>query len=290
MVQNISFYVNNFRGTGQTNYMAKALVYWDPIHTADGLRMNLLADVHQREQWKKGLMALMSIGVPIYWLNAIQRRLVGERVDPEPLFSIFPRVPKPLMPIPLQLVYHNGELQEKLPTPQNPRQRDPQHPVSGSRPPSPIIQHQPVIRGSVAPPPRPQPVFQDQAVQDAMGQPQGLGTPIIQLYKALKSQIGPPAGPGTPKPNTPQVQQKRVIQGAMAPPPKPTTVTPIIQRNTAIQSQTGPSRDPTPVKPIVQQNSTVHMKRKADSSGDRLTEELKRMKGAGRVGEEGECP
>jgi hypothetical protein len=69
--------------------IVRALVYWDPLYTADGLTQNLLANEDERKKWKQGLRILHAAGVPTGCIYALQRRLTGERVDPEPLWSDF---------------------------------------------------------------------------------------------------------------------------------------------------------------------------------------------------------
>ena len=69
--------------------VVKALVYWDPWLTTDGLNDNIMAGALgelEKRKWKEGLRFLRREGVPEVWLYAILRRLAGERVDPEPLF------------------------------------------------------------------------------------------------------------------------------------------------------------------------------------------------------------
>jgi hypothetical protein len=197
------------------SFMAKALVYWDPLYTADGVRKNVFANVCEREKWKKGLMELKRVGVPDGFLHAVQRRLTGERVDPEPLFAKFPRQPKRPMPIYNQRFQHNHHQHENRPPPQTSSQvaqkMVPTPPSSSSKPNTSNVQHKTAIQGVMGPPSRPSTAVQSQPVnQVPMGQ---IGSPISC---------------------PPMVQQNGAIQGAMG---SPIMGPQNVQRNSAIQGQ-----------------------------------------------------
>lgn len=234
-------------------------------------------------------MMLKRLGVPDGWLNAVQRRLVGERVDPEPLFSTFPRRPRPLMQTNyVQRVQHNHHRHEKRPDPQHLCPRDPQQIVPTPSSDTPNVQRHPVIQGAMGPPPRlmlketmaqPTPAIQGQAPMGQNRIPMR-SLPIIQHQPAMRNLPG--------QDMRPTAQHYPAIRNQMAQNRSLQTMS-IAQRDAAIQayilrqgqSMVDPDRVPQGIyAQMVLDQRTLPisgMKRKAESE-DRLTEELKRMK------------
>lgn len=190
MVQEIHSIIKNPDGSGAQTAACKALVYWDPLYTADRLRHNVFKDPCEREKWKKGLLALKYVGAPEGWVHAILRRLRGESVDPEPLFST-PIQPKPLLPFNrehVQRAQHNYE-HGRQPTPQTSSPSLPLHTPSSPLILSPrstmaVVQQQgPTIqarieeerRAQMPPPPRAQPCPAIQARRPLLSEPIGQG-------------------------------------------------------------------------------------------------------------------